>query len=378
MRLPDGAASRALLIGTADYAHLPKVPASLKNALALQAALQRHAGLPEEHCRILLDAPGLPAVGRAVAAATAEADDLLLVYYSGHGFIGPDDKLYLTLPQTSESLLPWTGIPFEFLHDALRNAPASTRVLILDCCYSGRATETLGAEERTILGQIRIGGTFTLTSSPANSVSYAPKGSAHTAFTGALLDLLESGSADAGELLTLHDLYMGLTRTARERGLPLPQRLGTHTADMLSLARNRYHDKRSSSVDVSIPASAPAGYFAARADDPPVVTADEVYEVLFHTVSNVVGYNESEVDDFLDKVILALRQPVAGPQLMLPEDIRNARFSTTGPKQAEVPGVVTRRPTTGYDEGEVDVFLDRVELEFERRRSLNEQLGRAV
>lgn len=366
MRLPDGATSRALLIGSADYAHLPKVPASLKNVIALREALTRHAGMPEEHCRILLDAADLPAVGRAVAAATAEADDLLLVYYSGHGFIGPDDKLYLTLPQTDGSLLPWTGIPFEFLHDAIRNAPASTRVLILDCCYSGRATETLGGEEQTILGQIRVGGTFTLTSSPANSVSYAPKGSAHTAFTGALLDLLESGSADAGELLTLHDLYLGLVRTARERGLPLPQKLGTHTADLLSLARNRFRD-RSTAMQVPAAEPVPVAPVAAPAGDAPIVTAEEVHGILFSTVRLAVGYDEDEVDDFLDKVILALRAPVLGPQLMSPEDVRGVRFNPTGPRGING----TPRSPVGYDEGEVDAFLDKVEREIERRRALN-------
>lgn len=373
MRLPDGAKSRALLIGTADYAHLPKVPASLKNVLALQEALERHAGIPGEHARVLLDAPDLPAVGRAVEAAAAAADDLLLVYYSGHGLIGPDDKLYLTLPQTSDSLLPWTGVPFEFLHHALRNAPASTRVLVLDCCYSGRATETLGAEEQTILGQIRVGGTFTLTSSPANSVSYAPKGSAHTAFTGALLGLLESGSADAGELLTLHDLYLGLVRTAREQGLPLPQKLGTHTADMLSLARNRYRLPAASEPEARESEATVAAEDALPRTDP-VVTAADVEGVLFHTVRLVVGYNENEVDEFLDKVAAALREPARGPQLMRPEDVRNARFTATRPQGYGA--VDAARPEEGYDEGEVDAFLDRVEREFERRLALSEGRGR--
>jgi DivIVA domain-containing protein len=373
VRLPDGATSRALLIGTADYTHLPKVPASLKNVLALQGALSRHAGIPEEHSRILLDAPDLPAVGRAVDAAAAEADDLLLVYYSGHGLIGPDDKLHLTLPQTSDALLPWSGVPFEFLHHALRNAPASTRVLILDCCYSGRAAETLGTEEQAVLGQIRVGGTFTLTSSPANSVSYAPKGSTHTAFTGALLGLLESGSADAGELLTLHDLYLGLVRTAREHGLPLPQKLGTHTADTLSLARNRYRGRPESQVEDLASGIVPG---ATPADAGPVVTAEDVEHVLFHTARLVVGYNEDEVDEFLDRVIAALREPADGPQLMRPEDVRNARFTATRPPGRDEGA--DARPKEGYDEGEVDVFLDKVELEFERRQALSEGRRRSA
>lgn len=54
------------------------------------------------------------------------------------------------------------------------------------------------------------------------------------------------------------------------------------------------------------------------------------------------GYNEDEVDAFLDRVVATLRRTTDAP--LTPEDVRDAKFST-----------VLLRP--GYAIGEVDEFL---------------------
>jgi DivIVA domain-containing protein len=369
VRLPEGAHSRALLIGTGAYEHLPGVPASRNNLRALADTLQQRTGLPPGHCRRLLDPPDLAAVGREVEEATGAATDLLLVYYSGHGLIDSGGKLHLALPQTSQRLLPWSGMPFEFLHEAIQHSAAATKVLILDCCFSGIATELLGSEEGAIMGQIRVTGTFTLTSSPANSPSYAFEGRRHTAFTEALLTLLEEGSPRAGRMLTLNDIYLELLRNAREHGLPLPQKCGTHTADMLPLAYNLWEPRLPvSAVTAPSTVETPANRLVGVGPTPdpgvptdpqwppvqPFLTEDDVRNVLFKTVRLSDGYDEDEVDAFLDKVIAAMREPMALDRRMLPDEVRRSEFTTT-------------RLREGYDIDEVDTFLDRVELEFERR-----------
>ncbi len=59
------------------------------------------------------------------------------------------------------------------------------------------------------------------------------------------------------------------------------------------------------------------------------------------------GYNEVEVDAFLDRVEAALRDPAA--HTLTPEQVRNVAFSKP------------RLGRRGYNEVEVDAFLDRVE-----------------
>jgi DivIVA domain-containing protein len=65
------------------------------------------------------------------------------------------------------------------------------------------------------------------------------------------------------------------------------------------------------------------------------------------------GYDEDEVDAFLDLVEAALREPTE--RTLTPEQVRDVTFSK--------PPIGKR----GYDEDEVDAFLDRVEEDVRRR-----------
>jgi DivIVA domain-containing protein len=68
-----------------------------------------------------------------------------------------------------------------------------------------------------------------------------------------------------------------------------------------------------------------------------------IQNVVFRTTRLRAGYNEREVDTFLDRVIAVLRE---GRDL---EGLRNPRFSTT-------------RLSPGYDMEDVDNFLREIEL----------------
>jgi TPR repeat protein len=112
-------------------------------------------------------------------------------------------------------------------------------VLILDCCFSGRAIEAMADPVSVVSGQVEIAGTYTLTSTSANAPAYAPNGGRYTAFTAALLDLLNFGVPDGPDMLTLGVIYQQLLRTLTATGRPRPERRGTQTSDLLALARNR-------------------------------------------------------------------------------------------------------------------------------------------
>ena len=67
----------------------------------------------------------------------AQADDLILVYYSGHGELDNKDHLHLATPDTRKAALETTSIPTERLRRLIDNYRCKRVVLILDCCYSG-------------------------------------------------------------------------------------------------------------------------------------------------------------------------------------------------------------------------------------------------
>jgi hypothetical protein len=101
---PDGAASRAVLIGTSEFhsSGLPAIPSVRANLEALGRALTDAVGglLPAGNCQVVADPKGEGAVGAALTRAVREAEDLLLVYYAGHGLLDDDGLLHFALADT--------------------------------------------------------------------------------------------------------------------------------------------------------------------------------------------------------------------------------------------------------------------------------------
>ena len=245
-RLADPAGSRIVIVGTPAYRdpQLPDVPAVANNIADLAAVLTdpRVGRFESAYCVTAPTVASIAEVGALIVEAAEQAEDLLLFYYSGHGLLGSrSHELYLSLAGTQKENVAFTAVPFAAVRDACLDSRAKSRVVILDSCYSGRAIgETLGDTSEEVLGQVEVAGTFTLTSAPANRTALILPGEHHTAFTERLLSLLRDGSPQAGEFLTLGDIYRHLHTRMRAEGLPLPQQRGTETADLLGLVRNRY------------------------------------------------------------------------------------------------------------------------------------------
>ncbi|MGI8332368.1 caspase, EACC1-associated type [Actinomadura scrupuli] len=250
MRLPDPGRSYAVLIGTSAYrsAGLADLPAVANNLTALAEVLTDPAlgGLVPEHTAVLPDATGVREVYRALRHQADRATDTLLVYFAGHGLLGSHhNELYLALADTNRDELPVSALSYEVVRRVFLDSPAANRLLILDCCYSGRAAMPhMSDPDQEILGQIGIEGTYILTATSANEMALAPAGVPHTAFTGELLTLLRTGIPDGPELLTLGTIYRHLRYTMTTRGMPVPSRHGTDTADLLALTRNPAYRSR--------------------------------------------------------------------------------------------------------------------------------------
>jgi molecular chaperone DnaK len=239
-----GPGVQVLLVGTGSYDHLPDVPAVAQTVHDLGQALVDRCGVRTESLRTLLDPADAGAVGAALVEATRAATDVLLFYYVGHGLISPEGQLYLgTRTVDRGPLLAWRGIPYDRVRAALLNTQARTTIVILDCCFSGRAVGTLSGTQDadTAADLANVEGSYVLTAAAGNELALAPTGERHTAFTGELLHLLAEGDPDGGPHLTLNDVYRGLRRSLSARGLPQPHHRASATAADLILTANVAH-----------------------------------------------------------------------------------------------------------------------------------------
>ncbi|MFD5092784.1 caspase domain-containing protein [Amycolatopsis thailandensis] len=242
MLQPDPERSWVILIGTSQYqdAALPDLPGVQGNVTDLAGVLTRpDTGLfAPDNCIQYLEPANAGELGVAMAKIANLAEDTLFIYYAGHGVLDDDGALHLGLSSTDASHVEFTAMSLSLVNKIFRRSRAKHHILILDCCFSGRAVQAMTEPGSAVFGQIDMPGRFTLTSSAANELSIAPADARHTSFTGELLKLLDAGRPNGPEMLTLAQIYGHLLGVLNARGLPKPHRSSGGTVDDVALARN--------------------------------------------------------------------------------------------------------------------------------------------
>ena len=240
----ENSESRVLLIGCDRYDDLEQLPSVRQNLLSLSELLEGNALLGRRHCKWILG-PNREDFAKAVNAAAKAASDLLLVYYAGHGLCSEGDgTLVLATKGTSQECL-WAGLEYEQVRQALRRSRAQRKVVILDCCFSGRAiSPDMGTAGAQIADHALIEGTYTLTASAPTRIALAPVGAEHTAFTGEMVAVLREGIPGAGPALECDAIYKEVHRRCRSKSLPEPQQRNTGHGGLISLARNPAYQAR--------------------------------------------------------------------------------------------------------------------------------------
>jgi uncharacterized caspase-like protein len=245
VRLPDPQRSRAVLIGTGKYTDkkLPDLPVVDRTVGDVAAALTDpvHGVVTKDNCTVLKDQGDIRLIGRYLRSAAIHAEDLLLVYFVGHGLVsGRRRELYLGLSDSEWAEPEFNSLEYDKLRSSVLDSAATTKIIILDCCFSGRAVSEAMADPVTeMVGQIEVEGTYVLASAARDQVALILPGEDHTAFTGRFLDVLRNGVPGGPEFLTVDYLYRQLVTRMRAESLPQPQKRATSTADLLALAANR-------------------------------------------------------------------------------------------------------------------------------------------
>jgi chaperonin GroEL len=180
----------ALLIGATTF--LDPQLAALPSAAADVERLATVLGDPELggfSVDVLLDATCRSMqVSIARICHRAKRRDVVLVYYSGHGLLGPTREFWLAAQDTEMDVLRATALSSGFVLASLRDSRSQAKVLILDTSHSGAALRDVPVPDHLIV----------VTSSDALEYAFEPasEDDAQSGFTQQLVDGLSTGDAD--------------------------------------------------------------------------------------------------------------------------------------------------------------------------------------
>jgi hypothetical protein len=244
-RIPDG--SRAILIAVphyqdAKYGSYTAVGNSVDGMyqLLVESGL---CGWRKEQVKKITDTANAGQLMGRLRRLAAETTGVLLLYFVGHG--QPSEhtgELCLAIADTDHANPDSTGLEYTKIKRMLHSGtPATTRIAILDCCYSGTVIGLGTANDGTQLAELSdCAGAYTLTA--ADERAHVPaddKGNLRTAFTGELLDLLTRDGIPGGPTgLTLGTIFPRLRHRLATKGLPLPNQRSDDSAAAFVFARN--------------------------------------------------------------------------------------------------------------------------------------------
>ncbi|MEV5890678.1 caspase, EACC1-associated type, partial [Nonomuraea fuscirosea] len=238
--------ARVLLVGSGQHltdSRLGDIPAVETTLADLGRVFVDKARLDPAHLTTLLHPADPPTLGTALVTAARQADDVLVVYYVGHGLIGPGQELHLATRATTDltqGIASHQALPYSAVAEALRECPARLVVVVLDCCYAGRASSLARTAIDNVFS-LTGPGSYVLAASGADQAAWAPPGEPLTAFSAALIGLLTTGDPLAPPQLTLQDVYTSVGRSLSARGWPEPRRYATDRMGSRMLAANPAH-----------------------------------------------------------------------------------------------------------------------------------------
>lgn len=172
-----------------------------------------------------------------------DANDVALFYYVGHGQYDNDDRLCLSLADSSPEahLRTTSSLTFDAVRHAFKVSKATTKVAILDCCFAGLAPR----DGNTLASQERLPGSpgfYLMMASGEYSTAWFERDDEssrpQTFFTKYLADVVENDIPGQPEALALRHIFDQTADALVRDGKPTPgQRISDHAASF-TFARN--------------------------------------------------------------------------------------------------------------------------------------------
>ncbi|XHX79070.1 MAG: caspase family protein [Stenomitos frigidus ULC029] len=209
----------ALLIGVSEYEPgLDLLPAAVKDIAAMQRVLlDPEMGGFDEAKPLANPDPQAMQYEIETLFSGCTKDDLVLLFFSGHGIKDDSGRLYfasrITQKNPEGDLIRSTAVPTSFVHDIMNNSRCKRQAIILDCCFSGAFDPALRPKDDgsvDLKRQLGAEGRVVLTSSSSTEYSFEQQGSDLSIYTRYLVEGIETGAGDCNEdgfvsVLELHE-----------------------------------------------------------------------------------------------------------------------------------------------------------------------------
>ena len=200
----------ALLVGVSEYdSGFAELPGAVKDAKAMQTVLSAPSLGKFDQVLPLLENPDSSQMQQAMYELFANRgeNDLVLLYFSGHGFKDINNKLYLGAKSASKdsygNLIDSSVISASFVHDLMNQCRSKRQVIILDCCFSGAFPQGFVAKDDTsvdLRSQLGGKGRVILSSSGATQLSFSGMTSDLSPYTRCLIEGMCKGKGSVNEL----------------------------------------------------------------------------------------------------------------------------------------------------------------------------------
>jgi hypothetical protein len=242
----DLSRSRAVLIGTWDYEHLPEVPAARNSLERMRALLTGElCGWPDDRVTVIGNRPTPGDLHDQLIElySDTDPDGVALFYFVGHGQPDDADRLCLGLvgSRTAFNRRASTSLRFDDVRGALTGCAAQTKIVMLDCCFAGLAARPhQSLSGAAVLDLVRGAGAYTMAASGAYLPAWfeTDADEPQTYFTKYFVDVVQSGIAGQPAGLPLDRIFAEAAANLQRDRKPEPTHTARHEAGRTVFARN--------------------------------------------------------------------------------------------------------------------------------------------
>lgn len=182
-------------------------------------------------------------MGLGKTLKNAKENDLILIYFAGHGKLDEDEQLCLATQDTQKNMVRETSIPLDYIVGEIKRKKCKNSVFIIDSCYSGLEGETTRSEGDIPIEsftQMAGPGTVVLSASQAFQLARERGDIGHGIFTHYLIRGLKEGEADDGNdpYISITDLHEYVSKKVADetanKQVPIkwpPKKVGSENGD---------------------------------------------------------------------------------------------------------------------------------------------------